>query len=242
MTDATRCGSCGSALEKPGDFCLVCRSANADGVVVDVGPERAVLTFLLSEAVVGETTVTTTPEPDDERASVQRRNFVGRIADEVRRKRPEAVFLAGERDVVASVRDELHYDCYRVDPADPVAAAIDRRGERDLEVVDLAPEEKLRGKHSTLVGGRTGRRVVLLVAGHPHVKAVIPGPIETGGRSGRGATAKATRADDGGNVRLLIRDGSTVQENRVVTTAMNRELGERIRADLNELLAEEGLA
>ena len=241
MSGSDRCGTCGDSLERPGDFCLVCRSPNADGVVVEVAPDRATLTMLDGERVVGESTVTTTPEPDPERTTTQRRNFVGRIADEVRRKRPDGVYLAGERDLLADLRAELHYDCYRVDPADPVAAAAERRGERDLEVVDLAPAEKLRGTHSTVVGGRTGRRGVLLVAGHPHVKAVIPGPIETGGRSGRGATAKVTRADDGGNLRMLLRDGSTVQENHVVTTAMSRELGERIRDDLNELLVEEGL-
>jgi predicted nucleic acid-binding Zn ribbon protein len=35
------CVACGSSIEKPGDYCLVCRSAHADG---------------------GETTVPTTPE------------------------------------------------------------------------------------------------------------------------------------------------------------------------------------
>jgi hypothetical protein len=40
---------------------------------------------------------------------------------------------------------------------------------------------------------------------------------------------------------LLIRDGSSVQENRVVTTAGDRELGERVRADLNDALTEAGL-
>lgn len=238
---AAACHDCGTPLDRPGDFCLVCRTTNADAVVVEVATNRATLTVLRDGDVLGETEITTVLEPDPERRTSERRNYAGRIADEVRRKRPEAVYLAGDRDVLAAIRSELRYDCYRVAGPDPVAAAIERRGERDLEVVDLAPTEKLRGSHSTLVGGRTGRRAVLLVAGHPHVKAVIPGPIETGGRSGRGATAKATRADEGGNVRLLVRDGSTVQENRVVTTAMNRELGERIREDLNELLAEEGL-
>lgn len=241
MSGGSQCGTCGDPLEKPGDYCLVCRSTNADGVVVALTPDRATLTMLDGEAVVGESTVTTTPEPDPELERTGRRNFVGRIVDEVRRKRPEAVYMAGEREPLAELRAELHYDCYRVDGADPVEAAIERRGERDLDVVEAAPEEKLRGSHSTLVGGRTGRRAVLLVAGHPHVKAVIPGPIETGGRSGRGATAKVTRADDGGNLRMLIRDGSTVQENRVVTTAKDRDLGERVREDLNELLEEEGL-
>jgi hypothetical protein len=50
--------------------------------------------------------------------------------------------------------------------------------------------------------------------------------------------AKATRADDNGNVRLLVRDGSSVQENRVVTTAGDRDYGERVRTDLNDALAE----
>jgi hypothetical protein len=73
------------------------------------------------------------------------------------------------------------------------------------------------------------------------VKKLIPGPIEAGGGGSRGGVrAKATRAGESGNVRLLIRDGSSVQENRVVTTAMNRETGERVREDLNEALAEEG--
>lgn len=241
MSGADRCGTCGTALDRPGDYCLVCRSANADGVVVDVQAERATLTMLDGDRELGRTSITTAAEPDAELAPVQRRNFVGRIGDELRRKRPEAVFLVGERDVLAAIRRDVRYDCFRVEGPDPVAAAIDRRGDRDLEVVDLAPEEKLRGSHSTVVGGRTGRRAVLLVAGHPHVKAVIPGPIESGGRPGRGAIAKVTRAGGDGNVRLLLRDGSTVQENRIVTTAMDRELGERIRADLAELLAEEDL-
>jgi hypothetical protein len=81
------------------------------------------------------------------------------------------------------------------------------------------------------------------VAEHPHVKKVIPGPIDASGRGSRtGLRAKVTRADDNGNVRLLLRDGSSVQENRVVTTAMDRETGERVREDLNGALAEAELA
>jgi hypothetical protein len=82
-----------------------------------------------------------------------------------------------------------------------------------------------------------------VVAGHPHVKKIVPGPIDAGGSGSRtGVRAKATRADTNGNVRLLLRDGSSVQENRVVTTAGERDLGERVRADLNEALAEADLA
>jgi hypothetical protein len=236
------CRHCASPLERPGDYCLVCRTPNADAVVLELGRDRATLTMLDGEAVVGETTVTTVPEEREEAGEVELRNFAGRIADEVRRKRPETVYAAGEREPLRESRAQLHHEFYRVDGEDPVGAVIERRGERTLEVVDAAPREKLGGSHSTLIGGRAGRRAVGVVAGHPNVKKIVPGPIDAGGTGSQsGLRGKVTRADDNGNVRLLLRDGSSVQENRVVTTAMDRETGERVRRDLNEALAEAGL-
>jgi hypothetical protein len=170
------------------------------------------------------------------------RNFAGRVADETRRKRPEEVYAAGDRDVLRGVRADLHYQFYRVPAENPVGAALDG-GSAPLETVDAAPAEKLGGSHSTLIGGRKGRRAIHTVAGHPHVKKVIPGPIDAGGNGSQsGLRAKVTRADGNGNVRMLLRDGSSVQENRVVTTARDRETGERVRVDLNEALNDEGLA
>lgn len=233
------CGRCGSPLERPGDYCLVCDTGNSDAVVVRFARDRATLTMLDDEDVVGETTVTTVPEVGEESRVVELRNFAGKIADEIRRKRPEAVFAAGERDVLREARAQLHYEFYRVKGDDPVRAVLDGRGERALEVVDRPPAEKVGGKHTTLIGGRTGRRAVGVVADHPHVKKVIPGPIDAGGTGSRsGLRAKVTRADGNGNVRLLLRDGSSVQENRVVTTARDRDTGERVREDLNEALDE----
>jgi len=82
-----------------------------------------------------------------------------------------------------------------------------------------------------------GGKAVSTVAQHPHVKKIVPGPIDAGGTGSRtGLRAKATRAGTNGNIRLLLRDGSSVQENRIVTTAMDRETGERVREDLNEAL------
>jgi hypothetical protein len=71
------------------------------------------------------------------------------------------------------------------------------------------------------------------------VKKIIPGPIDASGTGSQsGLRAKVTRADTNGNVRLLLRDGSSVQENRIVTTAMDRESGEFVGDDLNDALAE----
>ena len=235
------CGRCAAPLEKPGDYCLVCRTGNADGVVVECARDRATLSILDEKAVVGETTITTTPETG-EAEPVELRNFAGRIVDEVRRKRPEAVYLSGDRDVIGAVRADLHQPCYRVAGEDPVEAALATRGERDLEVVEGPPAAKIGGRHTTLIGGRVGRRAVEVVAGHPHVKKVVPGPIDAGGNGSRsGVRAKVTRADDNGNVRMLLRGGSSVQENRIVTTAMNRDLGERIRDDLDGRLRDADL-
>ena len=233
------CRQCATPLDRPGDYCLVCRTANADTVVLELDRDRAAVTSLREDRVLGRREITTTPEPDDsERSLAELRNFAGLVADEVRRKRPEEVYATGDRDVLRAVRAQLHYEFYRVAADDPVAHVIDRRGEPALEVVEATVAEKLGGSHSTLIGGRTGRRALETVADHPHVKKIIPGPIDAGGSGSQsGLRAKATRADRNGNVRLIVRDGSSVQENRVVTTAGEREMGEQVRADLNDALA-----
>ncbi len=245
------CGRCHTSLEKPGDYCLVCNTANCDAVVVVFEADRATLTMLDEDDIAGSTTVTTVPETDEETAVVELRNFAGRIADEIRRKRPETVYAAtvdGDvsidgartpREVLRETRAQLHYEFYRVAGDDPIRSVLDRRGDRSLEIVEIPPREKLGGTHSTLIGGRTGQKAIALVADHPHVKKIVPGPIDASGKGSRTSfRAKVTRADDNGNVRLLLRDGSSVQENRVVTTAMDRETGEWVRDDLNEALAE----
>jgi hypothetical protein len=232
------CRRCGSPLDRPGDYCLVCHTDNADTVVLDVEADRAHLSMLDGDRVLGETTITTRPESGERTREIERRNFAERIADEIRRKRPETVYAAGDRETIRGVRAATHYDFYRVAGDDPVAAVLDRRGERALEVVETPPKEKLGGRHTTLIGGRTGRRAISTVAEHPHVKKIVPGPIDAGGTGSQsGLRAKVTRADGNGNVRLLLRDGSSVQENRIVTTAMDRETGERVRTDLNDALA-----
>ena len=257
------CRRCGTPLAKPGDYCLTCNTANADAVVAEFETDRAHLTLLDEDNVVGETTVTTRPEEGERLSEVQLRNFAGRVADEIRRKRPETVYAAGEREPLRETRAQLHHEFYRVpdggaggsgrgdagtaggpsgddreaDASPVVRWVLDRRGDRSLEVVETPPREKIGGSHSTLIGDRKGRKAVQTVAEHPHVKKIVPGPIDASGTGSQsGLRAKVTRADGNGNVRLLLRDGSSVQENRIVTTAMDRETGERVREDLNEAL------
>lgn len=234
------CRQCHTDLDRPGDYCLVCDTANCDAVVVVFERESATLTMVDGEEIRGETTITTVPETDDERATVvELRNFAGRVADEIRRKRPETVFAAGDREPLRETRNQLHYEFYRVPDEDSVQTVLDRRGQQALDVVDIPPREKIGGSHSTIIGGRAGRNAVSIVADHPHIKKIIPGPIDAGGTGSQSSLrAKITRADDNGNVRMLLRDGSSVQENRLVTTARDLETGERVRADLNAALEE----
>ena len=256
LHDCVNCRGCRQELEKPGDYCLQCDTANAMTVVVLFEPERATLTLLTDDdvesfedphetaAVIAETTITTVPDtgdPETERAYL--RNFAGRVADEIRRKRPETVYAAGERAPLRETRAQLHYDFYRVPDDEPVAAVLRRRGTPALETVETPPAEKIGGSHSTLIGERDGRRAIRTVAEYPHVKKIVPGPIDAGGQGSQsGLRAKVTRADEHGNVRLLLRDGSSVQENRVVTTAGDRTTGERVRDALNDALADAELA
>jgi len=233
------CRRCASSLERPGDYCLACNTSNADAVLVEIDEGRASVVSALEGDVVSERVVKTRSHEEDPEREVALRNLVGRAADEVRRKRPDEVYVRGDRSMVSRLRRELAASVSRV--ADD-ASYDEVFGDADeaLDVVEADPADKIGGSHSTLIGGRDGRRAVRQVAGYGHVKKIIPGPIDASGRGSQDSFgAKVTRADGNGNLRLLLRDGSSVQENRVVTTARDRETGERVRQELNETLAEE---
>lgn len=236
------CRRCASPLERPGDFCLVCGTHNADAVLVELEAEEATVVAAHDGEVVSERVIKTEAHDEDPEREVSLRNLVGRAADEVRRKRPDDVYVRGDREAVARLRGELATPISRVsDDASHDEVFVDET--EALDVVNTDPSEKIGGRHSTLIGGRDGRRTVRHVAEHGHVKKIIPGPIDASGKGSQdGFAAKATRSDDNGNLRLLLRDGSSVQENRVVTTANDRETGERVRKDLNDVLAEAELS
>jgi hypothetical protein len=236
------CRECASSLERPGDYCLVCETHNTDSIVLDLNRARTTVTALFGEEIIGQRVVTTRPESSQRWVGTELRNYAGQVVDEIHRKRPEGVYATGDREVLNAVRARLHYPLYRVGgDGDPVESVLSRRGKSPLEVVNKPVGEKLGGSHSTLIGKRNGWEVIRIAADHPHVKKVIPGPIDAGGSGSRsGVRAKATRADGTGNVRLLLRDGSSVQENRIVTTARDRESGEWVRDDINEALTEAG--
>ncbi|MFB6284374.1 MAG: DUF2103 domain-containing protein [Halobacteria archaeon] len=236
-----RCRTCGSELDRPGDFCLVCRSSNTEDIAVVGGRERTTVYTGMEGEVTGERTITTSPEEAEGEGKNEFRNYVGLVADEIHRKRPDKIYYRGNRRVAEELRLETHVEVVSF----PETSSVDEvfsDSENGLEEVDIPPGEKLGGSHTTLIGEDVGKRAVELVASDGYVKKIIPGPISSGGGgSAGGSGAKVTRSDSNGNLRLLLRDGSTVQENRVVTTASNREEGEYVRKCVNESLDSEDL-
>ncbi|WP_054865071.1 DUF2103 domain-containing protein [Methanosarcina barkeri] len=97
-------------------------------------------------------------------------------------------------------------------------------------------KNKLGGVHTTIIGGRAGKKLVKLVSQHPEVKKVIPTVISVKGVAGGSLTGKALRADARGNLRLLLSEGRSFQEIRLVTTVGTADEGDRIMDELNEIL------
>lgn len=97
-------------------------------------------------------------------------------------------------------------------------------------------QNKLGGAHTTIIGGRTGKKLIRLVSQHPEVKKIIPSVISIKGIAGGNLTGKVLRSDARGNLRLLLSEGRSYQEIRLVTTVGTADEGERIMNELNEIL------
>ncbi len=104
------------------------------------------------------------------------------------------------------------------------------------ESAQSSSKNKLGGAHTTVIGGRTGKKLIKLVSQHPEVKKVIPSVISVKGIAGGNLTGKVLRADARGNLRLLLSEGRSFQEIRLVTTVGTAEEGDRIMNELNEIL------
>ncbi len=99
-------------------------------------------------------------------------------------------------------------------------------------------KSKLGGAHTTIIGGRTGKKLVRLVSQHPEIKKIIPSVISVKGTAGGKLSGKVLRTDARGNLRMLLSEGRSFQELRLVTTVGTAEEGDRIMNELNEVLKE----
>jgi len=114
--------------------------------------------------------------------------------------------------------------------------SIDVNREETIPKSDIDPKRKIKGSHSTIIGGRDGRELLKRVAESEYVKKIIPGVIENKGTSKGSVRLKMTRCDRNGNIRALLIHGGTVQQIYVITTARSEKEGEKIIKRLASLL------
>ena len=238
-----RCPNCFAELPSPTAYCLCCGSRNVIGCglfayvdklfVLFLGRNvKEVLKFRLYEDSI--------------------RNTFEVIAERLHERRVDEVYVSGEsKDVIEFASENVKryaltpISVYVTDPFSSHDEFFDRlskhlRAVRELRKVEIRPEDKIHGAHSTIIGGREGMKFVMAIASSEYVKKIVPGVIEAKGTAqGGGVRFKLTRCDDRGNIRALLIDGSSVQEIHIVTTARNREEGEEILRILRGIIEDE---
>ncbi|WP_462273058.1 DUF2103 domain-containing protein [Methanohalophilus sp.] len=101
-------------------------------------------------------------------------------------------------------------------------------------------QSKLGGSHSTIIGGRHGKKFLKIISDHPDVKRIIPSVITVKGKSAPGGKidVKLLRPDSRGNLRALLTHGTSSQEVRIVTNVGMEQEGEKIMQELNAMFME----
>ncbi len=231
-----RCKSCGAKLEYPSQFCLHCGNRNADACLVYFGEKVHLIFFTSFEKVfVEEQSFTVYPEQESIR------NVFELISERIHWRRMEEVIVSGKDSFKANLCAELVVKYGLSDlkilnagkrELKEIVEEVKRSllVEKKLSKVNIKPDDKIGGAHSTIIGGREGRKLLYEVAKCEYVKKIVPGVIEGRGAStGGGVRLKLTRSDEKGNIRAILIDGTSVQKVLVITTASNREEGEFIR-------------
>ncbi len=224
---------CGAELSSEAAFCLNCGRRHAVGCGVYISEGRVFVRIFGEKGFEGFSI-----KRYDEDVSI--RNLYEILAERVHSYRVEEIVVSGEsRELIEEGREGLKstlypYEVSISDVFDSPHAFFERlekvlRLKKELKAVDLPPEEKIHGSHSTIIGGREGYRLILALAKSQYVKKVVPGVIEGNATSiGGGVKLKLTRSDEKGNLRALLIDGSSVQQFHVITTATNKEEGEEV--------------
>ena len=242
------CKNCGRALEYPSQFCLHCNTRNAEFCVVYLFQGKKFegdvveLVFITHAGEVEKHSYRLYPEHESIR------NTFEAIAENIHWRRVEGVFASGVDEFKAKLCFELfsRYSISSIEviplPPQSLEDIVEKllkslRVEKKLRRIEIKPEEKIGGAHSTVIGGREGRKLLHEVAKCEYVKKIVPGVIEgRGTSSGGGVRLKLTRSDDKGNIRGILIDGTSVQKVLVITTASNEDEGEHVRLVLQKML------
>lgn len=235
-----KCGVCEKKLEQPGDYCLECDTCNCESIYVKTDDKNAEVTFLDTNSLHGKTVLNWTENEESKNEKVLERNFVSRIIDIIRRKKPEYVYINADSTRIRAFRYHLpDPEIFIFTPeSNPIENIQNHMSTKRLETVEKNPSDKLGGSHTTVIGGRDGESIIMSIASCSFVKKVIPGPIDGGGNSGGGFRSELTRSDSSGNIKVLIKEGGTVQTIRVVTTAQDRDSASVVEKRVEDLISE----
>ncbi len=234
-----KCRNCQNELKHPGDYCLVCGQSNVELLVVYVGEKVHLFCFYGKEYVGQETIRVMGSEKEGDRGEqIAYRNTLDLISEAVHRKRPQTVITSGiDPQAILKLWDcEILYTQDFDSPNEFKKAVGEYLHEKRMEKVDIRPEKKVSGRHYTVIGGRNGQRTLREISFSPYVKKIVPGPIEVSRKSQGGFSYKIQKTDTRGNLRLRLREGSTVQEIRLVSIAYNEDSAQKVVDDLNNRL------
>lgn len=96
---------------------------------------------------------------------------------------------------------------------------------------------KLKGKHTTIIGGRYGYKVINNICKHDKIKSIIPSIIICKNKIRNNKDhAKVSRPDEHGNLILLLLIGNSIQEIRLITNVKDFSEGLILQNELNEIL------
>ena len=235
-----KCRFCFNKLEHIGDYCLSCGQTNTTLLGLCREGNRAYLLCFYNGEFIGEEVIKMIESSDKntKERQIANRNSMELISEAIHRKRPDIAIISGfnPKEILRLWSPNAYYTD-EFNSADEFRAALeDHLKQKEIEKIEIRPEKKIRGKHTTVIGGRNGFKILMMIGGSPYIKKIIPGPIEVSGKSGVGFQYKIQKPDNKGNLRLLLKDGSAVQELRIVTTAYDENTGEKIAEELKHRL------
>jgi len=240
-----RCKKCGVELPTLAAFCLTCGTVNALGCGVFYANNRIYLFFIAEKGCESYSF-----DVYDDEFEISKRNVFELIALKIHEKRLNEVIVSGvDREALLEAAEwiksvsvhnlsVLITDAFNSPEEFRDAIARHLRTKSTLKKVDMKPEDKIGGAHTTIIGGRDGVKLLHRLAACEYVKKIIPGIIEAKGIAvGGGVRLKLTRSDEKGNIRAILIDGASVQKILIVTTASSAEEGEEVRKILEGYLS-----
>ncbi len=239
-----RCRKCMAGLPSPAAFCLACGTRNAIGCGLFCDGSNIYLFFIAESGCE-----THTFKVYNDEFEISKRNTFELVAERMHERRMDEVVISAINERIlletaewvkrTSIHDVSVITTDIFQSANEFFNAISKyfRTKKALKRVDIRPDKKIRGAHTTVIGGKYGLKLLHRLAVCEYVKKIVPGVIEAKGTAaGGGVRLKLSRSDENGNIRAMLIDGASVQKILVITTASSAEEGIEVKKILESYL------